>query len=159
MGTRAVKGGVMERNFQLLPGAVQVCLERGETPVDIVPVLSAAAEIARAKQLQDLLVVSGLGDPATAESVSMAIEELHARGAPPPFKIAFVAYTLPRYSAYHFAERYAQKFGIAVRVLVSVRDAKDWLGLREDARDCRPVMSPRSATGLNRAAIAGKKFK
>lgn len=133
----------MERNFQLLPGAVQVSLEHGETPVDIVPILAAAAEIARAKRLQHLLVVSGFGDPATAESVSMAIEELHARGAPPPFKIAFVAYTLPRYSAYHFAEHYAQKFGIVARVLVSVRDAKDWLGLREDVRGRRPRVASR----------------
>ncbi len=88
-------------------------------------------------------VHSGVSGWATAESVSIAIEELHARGAPPPFKIAFVAYTLPRYSAYHFAEHYAQKFGIVARVLVSVRDAKDWLGLREDVRGRRPTATSR----------------
>ena len=63
----------------------------------------------------------------------MAIEQIHALGAP-PFKIAFVACMLPQYSVYHFAERYAQKFGIVAKVLASVRDAKDWLGLREDLR-------------------------
>lgn len=124
----------MKRKFRLLPGVVQVSLEHGVTPVEIVPVLSEAARLARAKRMQDLLVVSGLGDPATAETVSMAIEEMHALGAPPPFKIAFVAYTLPQYSVYHFAESYAERFGIAAKVLVSVRDAKDWLGLREDLR-------------------------
>jgi hypothetical protein len=30
-----------------------------------------------------------------------------------------------------FAERYAQRFGIAAKVLVSIGEAKDWLGLRE----------------------------
>ena len=127
------EGGVMKRNFQLLPGVVQVSLEHGKTPVDIVPVLSDAAKLARAKQLQELLVVSGLDDPATPQAVSMAIEEIHALGAP-PFKIAFVACMFPQYSVYHFAERYAQKFGIVAKVLASVHDAKDWLGLREDLR-------------------------
>jgi len=122
----------MERKFQLLPGAVQVSLEHGVTPVEIVRVLADAAGIARANRLQDLLVVSGFGDPATAEAVSMAIEEIHNLGAPPPFKIAFVAYTLPQYSVYHFAEHYAERYGIVAKVLVSIRDAKDWLGLRED---------------------------
>jgi hypothetical protein len=124
----------MERKFQLLPGFVQVSLENGEAPAEIVPVLSAAAAMARATQLHDLLVVSGFGDPATAEAVSQAIEEIHALGAQPPFKIAFVAYTLPQYSVYHFAEHYAEKFGILAKVLVSVRDAKDWLGLPEAVR-------------------------
>ncbi|HEY3044125.1 MAG TPA: hypothetical protein VGJ39_08870 [Vicinamibacterales bacterium] len=122
----------MKRKFQLLPGVVQVSLEHGETPVDIVPVLSAAAKLARAKRLRDLLVVSGLDDAATPQAVSMAIEEIHGLGAPPPFKVAFVACMLPQYSAYHFAERYAQRFGIAAKVFVSVRDARNWLGLRED---------------------------
>ena len=121
----------MDRKFHLLPGAVQVSLEHGKTPVEIVSVLSDAAKLARARRLQDLLVVSGLDDPATAEAVSLAIEEIHALGAPPPFKIAFVAYTLPQYSVYHFAERYAQRFGIVAKVLVSVPDAKNWLDLRE----------------------------
>jgi len=90
--------------------------------------------MARAKALRNLIVVSGYGDPATAEAVSRAIEEIHSLGAPAPFKIAFVAYTLPQYSVYHFAEHYAEKFGIVAKVLVSVRDAKDWLGLPEDLR-------------------------
>ena len=119
----------MERRFRLLPGVVQVSLEHGEAPVDIVPVLSEAAKLARAGQLRDLLVVSGLGDPATSQAVSMAIEEIHGLGAPPPFKIAFVACMLPQYNVYHFAEHYAQRFGIMAKVLVSVRDAKEWLGL------------------------------
>jgi hypothetical protein len=124
----------MERKFQLLPGLVQVSLEHGRTPAEIVPVLSAAAAIARATAQRNLLVVSGYGDPATPEAVSVAIEEIHALGAPRPFKIAFVAYTLPQYSVYHFAEHYAEKFGIVAKVLVSVRDAKDWLGIAEDVR-------------------------
>lgn len=121
----------MERNFTFLPGAVQVTLERGNDPLDIVPVLSDAARIARAKQLTNLLVVSGYGDPASAQAVSQALEEMHALGAPPPFNIAFVAYMIPQFSVYHFAERYAERFGIRAKVLVSVRDARDWL--RTDA--------------------------
>lgn len=121
----------MESKFKLLPGAVQISLEHGRSPAEIVPVLLAAARLAREKRLKDLLVVSGLDDPATAETVSRALEQIHALGAPPPTRIAFVAYTLPQYSVYHFAERYAQRFGIAVKVLVSIRDAMDWLGVRE----------------------------
>jgi hypothetical protein len=124
----------VERKFELLPGVVQVSLEHGETPAEIVPVLSDAAEVARAKKLKALLVVSGFGDPATAEAVSLALEEIHNVGAPPAFKIAFVAYTLPQYSVYHFAEHYAEKFGIVAKVLVSVRDAKDWLGMPDNLR-------------------------
>ena len=110
---------------------VKVSLESGEQPEDIIPVLLSAAEIARAKQLQNLLVVSGFGDPASTATVSMALEQIHALGVPSPFKIAFVAVTLPQYSIYHFAERYAQRFGIAAKVLVSARDASEWLGARE----------------------------
>jgi len=128
----------MERKFQLLPGVVQVNLERGVAPEDIVPVLSDAAQVARDQHLQALLVVSGFGDPATAQAVSKALEEIHAVGALPPFKIAFVAYMLTQYSVYHFAERYAEKFGIDAKVLVSVREAKDWLGVREEARQAAP---------------------
>jgi hypothetical protein len=140
---------IVERKFELLPGVVQVSLEHGEKPAEIVPVLSDAAEMARARHLRALLIVSGFGDPATTEAVSLALEEIHAVGAPPPLKIAFVAYTLPQYSVYHFAERYAEKFGIVAKVLVSVRDAKDWLGLPEDMR---PLYSSnderRSAPGM-----------
>ena len=121
----------MKCKIQVLAGAVRVSLENGERPEDIIPVLLSAAETARATQLQNLLVVSGFGDPASAETVSSALEQIHALGVPSPFKIAFVAVTLPQYSIYHFAERYAQRFGIAVRVLVSARDANEWLGVRE----------------------------
>jgi hypothetical protein len=124
----------MERKFQLLPGAVQVVLEQGEAPEDIVPVLADAAELARAKRLDALLVVSALGDPATPETVSAAIDRIYTGGPPTPLKIAFVACMYPQYSVYHFAERYAQKFGILAKVLVSVHDAKRWLRLREGAR-------------------------
>jgi hypothetical protein len=120
----------MERNFQLLPKVVQVVLEDGQLPADIVPVLSEAARLARTGIWRDLLVVSGRDDPATAEAVSEALGEMHALGTPPP-KIAFVAYALPQYSVYHFAEQYAQRFGIVAKVLVSVRDARDWLALDE----------------------------
>jgi hypothetical protein len=107
-------------------------LEDGQLPADIVPVLSEAARFARAKRRRALLVVSGRDDPATAEAVSRALEEMHALGAPPP-RIAFVACTLPQYSVYHFAERYARRFGIVAKVVLSVRDAKEWLGLRDNA--------------------------
>lgn len=121
----------MKRKFRFFAHIVQVSLEYGDAPEDIVPVLWDAARIARAKELKALLVVSGFGDPATAAAVSSAIDEIHSLGGP-ALKIAFVAYTLPQYSVYHFAERYAEKFGMAAKVLVSVRDAKDWLGLQED---------------------------
>lgn len=137
----------MERRFQLLPEAVQVFLGEGEAPEDIVSVLTDAATLARDNQLCNLLVVSGFGDPANPQAVSRAIEQMHAIGAAPPFKVAFVAYMLPQYAVYHFAERYAQKFGISVKVLVSTRDAKQWLGLR--AR-------PKSATGPSSGSIAGR---
>lgn len=123
----------MERRFQLLPEAVQVVLGEGEAPEDIVPVLADAAALARDNQLRNLLIVSGFGDPADALAVSRALEQMHAIGAAPPFKVAFVAYMLPQYAVYHFAEHYAQKFGIAAKVLVSMRDAKQWLGLRAQA--------------------------
>jgi hypothetical protein len=119
----------MERKFQVLPGVVQVMLEDGRLAAEIVPILSEAARFAWSSR-RDLLVVSGRDDPATAESVSEALEKMHALGAPPP-KIAFVAYALPQYSVYHFAEQYAQRFGIVAKVLISVRDAKDWLALDE----------------------------
>jgi len=125
----------MERVFQLLPGILRVSLEYGEAPEEIVPVLSEAARLALEKQLHRLLVVSGMDDPATPEAVSEALEEIHALGVPPRFRIAFVAYMLKQYSVYHFAERYAQKFGIAAKVLVSVPDAEQWLGGRAQGRE------------------------
>ena len=120
----------MERKFELLPGAVQVVLTNGQAPEDVVPVLLEAAELARARRT-DLLVVSGLDDPATAEAVSAALEEMHALGTSPS-RIAFVAYALPQYSVYHFAQEYAERFGIAAKLLVSLNDARDWLGSGEE---------------------------
>ena len=115
----------MERKFELLPGIVEVLLTNGRAPEDVVPVLLEAAELARARR-KDLLVVSGLDDPATAEAISAAIQEMHALGTTPS-RIAFVAYALPQYSVYHFAQDYAERFGIAAKVLVSLTDARDWL--------------------------------
>ena len=129
----------MERRFELLPGLVQVLLEYGATPEDMVPILSGAAELARANRVESLLVVSGYGDLATAAAVSRAIEEIHAIGAPPPFRIAFVACVLPQYAAYHFAERYSRRFGIETKVLLSVRDAKEWLGVRENVHTLKDL--------------------
>ena len=119
----------MERRFELLPGAVQVLLANGQVPEDVVPVLLEAAELARERR-RDLLVVSGLDDPATAETVSAAIERMHALGTSPS-RIAFVAYALPQYSVYHFAQDFAERLGIAAKVLVSLNDARDWLNSRE----------------------------
>jgi hypothetical protein len=132
----------------MLPEAVQVFLGEGKTPDDIVPVLSNAVSLARDNQLRNLIVVSGHGDPVSAEAVSRAIEQMHALGVPSPFKVAFVAHMLPQYAAYHFAERYAQRFGILAKVLVSIRDARQWLGLTE---------THRSAAGPNAATTPGTK--
>jgi hypothetical protein len=129
----------MQPKFQLLPGVVQVLLEGGQA-ADIVPILSEAAILARARHRRDLLVISGLDDPATAEAVSKALDYMHALGAPPS-KIAFVACTFPQYSVYHFAEHYAKKFGIAAKVLVSLRDAKAWLGLRRGGSSRRSAVA------------------
>lgn len=123
----------MEHRFQLLPEAVQVFLGEGKSPADIVPVLADAMSLARDNRVQNLIVISGYGDPVSAQAASEAIERMHAVGAPAPIKVAFVAYMLPQYAAYHFAERYAQKFGILAKVHVSTRDAKQWLGLRGSA--------------------------
>ena len=128
----------MKRNFLVLTEALRVSLEDGQAPEEIVPVLSDAARIAREKKLRDLLVISGAGDPATPGAVCAAMEELHALGAPPPFRIAFVAGTLPQYSAYRIAERYAQRFGIVTKVLVSAYEAENWLGLRGGVRAAAP---------------------
>lgn len=126
----------MESRFQLLPEAVQVFLGEGSAPDDIIPVLAEAVSLARDNQLRNLIVVSGFGDPVDAPAASRAIEQMHAIGTP-SLRVAFVAYMLPQYAAYHFAERYAQKFGILAKVLVSVRDAEQWLGLRHQALDAR----------------------
>jgi hypothetical protein len=62
------------------------------------------------------------------------MEEIRALGAPPPFRIAFVANLLPQYRAYRFAEYYAPRFGIVAKVLVSVYEAENWLGVRGGVR-------------------------
>ena len=145
----------MERRIEVLVGAVRVSLENGERPEDIIPVLLSAAETARATR-QNLLVVSGFGDPASAEAVSTALEQIHALGVPLPSKIAFVAVTLPQYSIYHFAERYAQRFGIAAKVLVSDRDAKEWLGATEPS-PCLSVPIAATREGNYPAALMGSR--
>src|ERR1051326_1992414 len=109
----------MEHTFELLTGTLQVSIDHGEQPEEIVQVLSTAARLARARDLQSLLFISGVDDPVTPLSVSVAIEEIHALGAPPPFRIAFVACMLPQYKAYHFAEGYARRFGILTKALAS----------------------------------------
>ena len=143
-GRESPWGQIMEYKVQLLAGIVRVSLEHGEDPKEIIPVLSSAAEIARAKQLKNLLVISGLDDPASTKTVSMALEEIYALGLPSPFKIAFVAYTLPQYSIYHFAESYAEKLGIVAKVLVSVPDAVEWLASvpQAAARQVAPTPLP-----------------
>ena len=138
---------VMKRRFRLLPGAVEVSLKNGSAPEEIVPVLAAATRLALAQRIHDLLVVSGYNDPATPEAVSMALDEIHALSPPPRFRMAFVACTLEQYSVYHFAEGYAERFGIEAKVLVSVRDAKDWLGLRTRAQATFEDDSPATAAG------------
>jgi len=124
----------VQHNFRLLSEALQISLEHGQAPEEIVPVLTDAARFARERKLRDLLVISGAGDPATPGAVCAAMEELHSLGAPPPFRIAFVAGTLPQYTAYRIAERYAGKFGIVAKVLVSAYEAENWLGLRGGVR-------------------------
>jgi hypothetical protein len=124
----------MERNFEVLSDVIEVLLERGHAPEDIVPILCEAAHAARREQLHNLLVISGVDDPATPEAVSLALDEIHAAGLPTPPRIAFVACMLPQYAAYHFAEHYAEKLGIAVKVLVSLSDARTWLGVTSRQR-------------------------
>ena len=109
---------------------LQVVLQHGEMPEDIVSVLRDAARLARGKSLGQMLVISGVEDPATAVAVSHAMDGIHDLGAPLPASIAFVACMLPQYSAYHFAERYAERLGISVKVFASVDDAKSWLRVR-----------------------------
>lgn len=122
----------MECRFQVLPEAVQVFLGEGSAPEDIIPVLADAVSLARDNHLCNLIVISGFGDPVDAPAASRAIEQMHAIGTS-SLRIAFVAYMLPQFAAYHFAGRYAERFGILAKVLVSVRDAKQWLGLRQHA--------------------------
>lgn len=119
----------MNRRFLLLPGCVMVSLERGQAPEEIVPVLVEAAALARKEGRDALLVVSGFDDPASAPAVSQAIEAIRQAGAPPPSKIAFVAYLYPQYEAYRLAERFAEKHGMQAKVFVSGLEAKAWLGV------------------------------
>jgi hypothetical protein len=141
----------MERKFELLPGAIQVLLGQGEAPEEVIDVLAEAADAARAECLNALLVVSGLGDPATAEAVCRALEKIHAADES-PLRIAFVAYMFPQYAAYHFAERYAQKLGMQAKVTVSIFDARNWLGAgvaRPGGKERMP-MAAHSATAGDR---------
>ena len=148
----------MKCKVELLASLVRVTLAHGEDPKDIIPVLSRAAELARANRLRNLLVISGLDDPANAEAVSTALEEIHALSVPLPFKIAFVAVTLPQYSTYHFAERYAQRFGIAAKVLASDRDAEEWLSAGEPSPAPAPQVATRqeTITAMPFAAAGGR---
>jgi hypothetical protein len=124
--------GTLERKFLLLPGCVRVSLERGSEAADIVPVLADAILLAKKKRRDGLLVISGLDDPATPASLSDAIDAMHAAGAPPPSKLAFVALMYPQYATYHFAETIAPKYGLQAKVFADVVEAKIWL--RADQR-------------------------
>jgi hypothetical protein len=119
--------GTVERKFLLLPGCVRVLLERGSAAADIVPVLADAILLAKKKRRDGLLVISGLDDPATAASLPDAIHAMRVAGAPPPFKLAFVALMYPQYEVYHFAERLAPKYGMQAKVFADVVEAKIWL--------------------------------
>ena len=116
----------MERKFLLLPGCVRVLLTRGSA-ADIVPVLADAVLLAKKKRRDGLLVVSGVDDPATAASLADAFHAMHAAGAPPPSKLAFVALMYPQFAVYHFAEQLAPKYGMQAKVFADVLDAKIWL--------------------------------
>lgn len=137
----------MERKFLLLPGCVHVLLERGRAPSDIVPVLAEAILLAQKEEREGLLVVSGLDDPATAASLSDAIEGMKAAGAPPPCKLAFVACMYPQYEVYHFAEHLAPKYGMQAKVFADVAGAKTWLASGELSRSV-PLAPERRSTSL-----------
>jgi hypothetical protein len=117
----------VERKFLLLPGCVRVLLERGSAAADIVPVLADAILLAKKKRRDGLLVISGLDEPATAASLSDAIRAMHAAGAPPPSKLAFVALMYPQYAVYHIAEHLAPRYGMQAKVFADVVEAKMWL--------------------------------
>ena len=126
----ALQGSDMERRFSLLSGCVQVFLEHGEAPSDVVPVLLDAAAFAREKQCHALLIISGVDDPATAPALCDAILAIGRLKSPMPRRIAFVAYQYPQYDAYHFAAAFAPNHGIEARTFVSEADARGWLGIR-----------------------------
>ncbi len=121
----------MECKLVLLPGCVRVLLERGSAAADIVPILADAVLLAKKERRDGLLVVSGLDDPATAASLSDAVDAMHAAGAPPPSSLAFVALMYPQYEVYHFAEHLAPKYGMQAKVFADVVDAKIWLGANQ----------------------------
>lgn len=133
----------MEPRFEFSQGALQVTLERGAQPREVVPVMVLAAGTAHDQDLDALIVISGLGDPADATAVCEALDEMVAGSAPPPSRIAFVACTYPQYSVYHFAEGYAARLGFVAKVTVSVREAREWLNLK--ARPARDVPGRRCA--------------
>jgi hypothetical protein len=121
----------MERNLRVLPGWVQITLEKGEDPADIVPISADATLLAQVKRREGLLVVSGIDDPATAPALVDAIKAMKALGAPPPRLLALVAYMYPQFAAYHFAEGIAAAHGLQAKLFVSARDAQDWLKSRQ----------------------------
>ena len=121
----------MEHKFLLLPGCVRVLLERGSAAADTVPVLADAILLAKKKRRDGLLVISGLDDPATAASLADALHAMHAVGAPPPSKLAFVALMYPQYAVYHFAEHLAPRYGMQAKVFTDVVDAKIWLQAKQ----------------------------
>lgn len=128
----------MERKFLLLPGCVRVLLERGSEAADIVPVLADAILLAKKKRRDGLLVISGLDDPATAASLADAFHAMHAAGAPPPSKLAFVALMYPQYAVYHFAEQRAPRYGMQAKVFADAVDARIWLRTQPVGTVMRP---------------------
>jgi hypothetical protein len=134
----------VERKFLLLPGCVRVLLERGSEAADIVPVLADAVLLAKKKRRGGLLVISGLDDPVTAASLADAIHAMHAAGAPPPSRLAFVAMMYPQYAVYHFAEHLAPPYGMEAKVFADAFEARIWLGTER-------VGKPRSSASSIRA--------
>jgi hypothetical protein len=116
----------MERRFSLLEGCVLVSMEQGQAPGDIVEVLLEAASLARQEGRDGLLIVSGVGDPATAPALCDAILAISRVGAPPPSRIAFIAYQFPQYDSYHFAAAFAPNHGFEAKLFVSLNEAKAW---------------------------------
>jgi hypothetical protein len=118
----------VKRKIDLQPAWVQVTLERGEAPTDIIAVLSEAAYLARANSRNAMFVISGMDDKTDARALADALFALKSAGAPPPFKIAFFAVLYEAYELYHFAEQLAPKYGIEAKVFADVDAAKAWLG-------------------------------
>ena len=69
---------------------------------------------------------------------------MHAAGAPPPSKLAFVALMYPQYEVYHFAEHLAPRYGMQAKVFTDVIEAKIWLQAKQ--RPPLPVPGQSSTT-------------